>query len=94
MNQFSVVAATLVITAFITFKSIGQQNSPSTVKQCTSLLPSGYTFSMVIEAKIDTHGVEPVMSGQLHLTDGTEVKNAELGAQVEPFRQCVIQLMK
>lgn len=94
MKRFSFVTATLVIIALIAFQSVGKQSPLSTVKQCTSLLPSGYTFSMVIEAKIDTHGLEPVMSGQLHLTDGTEIKNAELGAQVEPFRQCVIQLMK
>ncbi len=34
--------------------------------------------------------MEPV----LHITDGTEQKNPELSAQIEPFKQCVTKLIE
>jgi hypothetical protein len=49
---------------------------------------------MTINAKIDTTADKPVVSGILDLTDGTEILPPELSAKVEPFKQCVVKLMK
>lgn len=95
MNKKTVLVGSLtLLSSLLAFHTFSKQEPLDTVQKCTSLLPSGYNFSMVIEAQIDTVSGKPTMSGDLHLTDGTEVRNPELSAEVEPFKQCVIQLMK
>ncbi|GAA0854084.1 hypothetical protein [Aliiglaciecola litoralis] len=95
MNKKAVyLGSVAVLSSLLAFHSFSKQESLNTVEKCSSLLPSGYNFSMTIEANIDTANGQASMSGDLHLTDGTQDRNPELSAKVEPFKQCVIRLMK
>ena len=89
MNKkaFFIGSATL-LSSLLAFQSF---SNPAPLN---SLLPSGDNFSMSINAKIDTTTDKPVVSGILDLTDGTEILSPELSAKVEPFKQCVVKLMK
>lgn len=89
-----VIFSTTVIFSFFAFNSFSNQETYNTVEKCTSLLPNGYSFSMNIEAEISTVNGRPSMSGELHLSDGSEIRKPELNAKVEPFKQCVLRLLK
>ena len=95
MNKkaFFIGSATL-LSSLVAFQSFSNPTPLNSVQKCASLLPSGYNFSMTINAKIDTTTDKPVVSGILDLTDGTEILPPELSSKVEPFIQCVVKLMK
>ena len=62
-----------------------------TIKQCATLLPAGksYTFSLV--GSIDTTGGEPKLSGELNVSDNTNVEKQYEGAA---FAQCMGKLVR
>ena len=84
----------VVVASLIAFQSYSKQDAYRTIEDCTALLPQGHQFSVNIEASIDTTSGLPQMSGAFNMSDGTQAENAELSAKIEPFKQCVLGLIK
>lgn len=82
-----VVASILVTgTAWATQPAEG----PRTLEQCAALLPSGQVYSFEITGSIDASGDAPVLSGQMSVSDGTELDRSE---ETAAFQQCLAALI-
>ena len=71
--------------------AVSAPEATPTIKQCASLLPKGksYTFSLV--GSIDTSGAEPKLSGELNVSDNTNIDKQYEGAA---FAQCMAKLVR
>lgn len=64
---------------------------PRSLEQCAALLPSGQVYSFEITGSIDATGDAPVLSGQMSVSDGTELDRSEETAE---FQQCLAALIR
>jgi hypothetical protein len=62
-----------------------------TIRGCARLLPKGKTYSVSLNATIDTSGPQPHLTGGLDVSDGTK-KNRQ--GEGEAFAQCVGRLVR
>ncbi len=67
------------------------QSAPSTIEQCAALLPQGQTYTFEISGTVDNTGSAPTLSGEMSVTDGTEVDRT---AETADFSQCIAKLIR
>ncbi|MDZ3824502.1 MAG: hypothetical protein U0S76_12935 [Pseudoxanthomonas sp.] len=84
---FTVAGVLLVGTAWATQPSEG----PRTLEQCAALLPAGQVYSFEITGRVDATGEAPVLSGQMSVSDGTELDRSE---ETAAFQQCLAALIR
>jgi len=85
----SVVAAGLAVALLST--ALASQDKRTTLEQCASLLPRGKIYTFELTGSVDTKGAKPRLSGEMTVSDGTQVdRQAESAA----FGQCIAKLMK
>lgn len=71
--------------------SLASQASQATFEQCAALLPQGRVYTFEIAGSVDATGPAPVLSGEMSVSDGTEVDRSEESAA---FGQCVARLLR
>ncbi len=84
------IAATGIVVAVIS-TAIASQPGPSTIEQCAGLLPQGKAYTFEVTGNIDTTGSAPKLSGEMSVSDGTEVDRT---AESAAFGQCIAKLIK
>ena len=67
----------------------------TTIESCAQLLPQGETYELTIKGTIDTNEQEPLFSGNMNLTAGTEGDDTDIQREeVTPFANCVKSFLK
>jgi hypothetical protein len=84
------IAATGVIVAMAT-AALASPPVPATIEQCAQLLPKGKVYTFEIKGRVDTTGTSPELSGEMSVSDGTEVDRSE---ETAAFGQCMAGLIK
>jgi hypothetical protein len=84
------IAATGVIVATAT-AALASQPAPATIEQCAQLLPKGKVYAFEITGRVDATGPAPQLSGEMSVTDGTEVDRTE---ETAAFGQCMARLIR
>ncbi|AKC86377.1 hypothetical protein [Pseudoxanthomonas suwonensis] len=84
------IAATGIIIAAVS-TAIASQSAPSTFEQCAVLLPQGKVYTFEITGSVDATGAAPKLSGEMSVSDGTEVDRTDESAA---FGQCVAKLLR
>lgn len=86
----TVIAATGILVAAVA-TAIASQDGPRTIEQCAALLPQGKVYSFEISGTIDATGSTPTLTGEMSVSDGTEVdRSQEVGA----FSQCLVRVIR
>lgn len=83
-------AATGIAVAFVS-TTVVSQPAPTTIEGCSALLPQGKTYTFEIKGSIDTSGPAPRLSGEMSISDGTEVDNS---ADVAGFGECISKFIR
>jgi hypothetical protein len=84
------IAATGIAVAIVS-TAIASQPGPSTIEGCAALLPQGKTYTFEVTGSVDTTGSAPKLSGEISVSDGTEVDQS---AESAAFGQCIAKLIK
>lgn len=84
------IAATGILIATLA-TAIASQEGPRTLEQCAALLPPGKVYSFEIIGSIDTNGSAPAMSGEMSVSDGTEI---DISGETAAFGQCVAAVLR
>ncbi|TXK60483.1 hypothetical protein [Alkalisalibacterium limincola] len=84
------IAAAGIVAATVA-TAIASQESPRTLEQCAALLPAGKVYSFEIIGSIDATGSAPALSGEMSVSDGTEVDRSE---ETAAFGQCVVGILR
>jgi hypothetical protein len=71
--------------------SFASQSPQSTFEQCAALLPKGKVYTFEITGSVDATGTAPRLSGEMSVSDGTEVDRSDESAA---FGQCVARLLR
>lgn len=71
--------------------AIADHQGPRTLEQCATLLPTGKVYSFEIVGDIDATGETPTLSGEMSVSDGTEVDRSE---ETAAFGQCLAALIR
>jgi hypothetical protein len=83
--------AAAVLTTAIVSAAVASQNTRATLQQCASLLPAGKVYTFEVSGNVDTTGKAPKLSGEMSVSDGTQVDRSHENAA---FGQCVAKLLK
>lgn len=84
------IAATGILIAGVT-AAIASQDTPRTLQQCAELLPKGKVYSFEIIGSVDATGSTPTLSGEMSVSDGTEVDRS---AETAEFSQCLGSILR
>ena len=84
-----IIAAGLAVAALST--ALASQDKRGTFEQCASLLPRGKVYTFEVTGSVDTKGTKPRLSGEMTVSDGT---NVDRQAESAAFGQCIAKLMK
>lgn len=84
------LAATGIAVAIVS-TNVASQTGPSTIEGCSALLPQGKTYTFEIKGSIDTSGPAPRLSGEMSVSDGTEVDNS---TDVAAFGECISKFIR
>lgn len=85
----AIAAAGILIAAGAT--AIASQDAPRTMEQCATLLPQGKLYTLEIIGSLDVTGAAPQFSGEMTVSDGTEVDRSE---ETAAFGQCVVAFLR
>lgn len=92
MRTFTAIAIAATGIAIATLSTAtASQPGPSTIEGCAALLPKGKTYVFEISGSVDTTGDAPKLSGEIIVSDGTELDRTEESAA---FGQCIAKLIK
>lgn len=83
--------AVIGIAAAAATASFASQSPQSTLEQCAALLPEGKIYTFEITGSVDATGPAPRLSGEMSISDGTEVDRTHESAA---FGQCVARLLR
>lgn len=84
------IAVTGILIATVA-TAIASQDGPRTIEQCAALLPQGKVYSFEIIGSIDATGSTPTLSGEMSVSDGTEVDRSE---ETAAFSQCLVTVLR
>lgn len=84
------IAATGIAVAIIS-TAVASQPGASTIEQCAGLLPHGKTYTFEVSGSVDTTGSAPELSGEMSVSDGTQVDRT---AESAAFGECIAKLIK
>jgi hypothetical protein len=84
------IAATGIAVAIIS-TAVASQPVPSTIEQCAGLLPQGKNYKFEVTGSVDTTGSAPKLSGEMSVSDGTQVDRT---AESAAFGECIARLIK
>ncbi|TDK22996.1 hypothetical protein E2F46_12655 [Luteimonas aestuarii] len=83
--------AAIAILAAAAATSVASQPAPATFEQCAMLLPQGKIYTFEITGSVDTTAQAATLSGELSVSDGTQVDRSDESAA---FGQCVARLLR
>ena len=86
----TVIAAAGIAVAILS-TATASQPAPSTIEGCAALLPQGKNYSFEVAGSVDTTGSAPKLSGEITVSDGTEVDQTSESAA---FAQCIAKLIR
>ncbi len=84
------IAATGITVAIIS-AAVASQSGPSTIERCAALLPQGKNYTFELTGSVDTTGSAPKLSGQMSVSDGTQVDRTTESAA---FGMCIAKLIR
>lgn len=83
--------AVIAIVAAAATTTFASQAPQSTFEQCAALLPPGKVYTFEITGSVDATGPAPRLSGEMSVSDGTDVDRSDESAA---FGQCVAGLLR
>lgn len=86
----TLAAATCIVVATAT-AALASQPVPATIEQCARLLPQGKVYTFEIKGEVDATGSAPQLSGEMSVSDGTDVDRSE---ETAAFGQCMGKLIR
>ena len=94
MKRFVAISLTSLFLLAFTSSAMSEEQVHKTMQSCAELLPDGYEFAIDIKMLIDTYTKERKVSGEIVISDDTQISNPVQKKKVEPFEACIIKLIK